>query len=153
MHETAEIVDKGAPASVGPVAMPFGKLGRVGQFEDDRTVARLDDRRDELVASIGERRLGADPARCDRPRRPQDDDRFCVPELLLDHFVEGFARVEGGVPPDVESFLAQALRKGARDRAVGSSIGQKNISSGHAPPGPARKKSGMSCHRDLTGES
>ena len=69
------------------------------QLENDRTIARLDDRRDERVASIGERRLGTNPARCDRPRGPQHDNRFRVPQPLLDHLVEGFAGVKRGVPP------------------------------------------------------
>ena len=131
-NELAHVVDEYPPIDIGAVAAPVAKLGRMRQLENDRTIARLDDRRDERVASIGERRLGTNPARCNRPRGPQHDNRFRVPQPLLDHFVKGFAGVKRGVPPDVEAFLDQRLREDLGDGPVGASVGNENVSCGHA---------------------
>ena len=118
-NQAVEVVDERAPLDVGTVALPSGELGGVRQLEHDGAVAGLDDRGDELVAAVGEGCLGTDPARGNRPRRPQDDHRLGVAEALLDHFVERLARVERGIPPDREALLDQALREGARRRPVG----------------------------------
>nr|WP_309662004.1 hypothetical protein [Sphingomonas sp.] len=81
----------------------------MGQFENDRPIAGFDDRRHELVAPISERRLGPYPTRKNGARRPQHDDGFGRPQLLLDDFVERLTRTQGGIPPDAESLLREGF--------------------------------------------
>jgi len=111
-----------------------GKTIVVDTCLGNRPVAGFDDRRAQLVAPVGERRFGAHPARRHRARRPQDDDRFRLPQLLFDHLVEGLARMQRIVPPHAEAFVGQARGKLARGRPVLAAVGNENIRSRQRSP-------------------
>ena len=69
-----------------------------------------------LLRAIGQRRLGAHPARGDRARRPQDDHRFGRPQLLFDDLVECLTRTQDGVPPHAETLRERRIPRSAGPR-------------------------------------
>ena len=58
------------PAWIGPVAVPTGEVGRLGQFEHDRPLAWRDHRGDQGAVPVADRGFGTDPTRLNRGCRP-----------------------------------------------------------------------------------
>ena len=55
---------------------------------------------------------------CTDTAEPEDDDRLCPGQLLLDHFVEALARNQVTIPPDVPAAPFEQLRELRRDLVV-----------------------------------
>ena len=90
-HQPAEILDQRLPPRVANVAGPVCQVVGMGQLKDDRQIAAFNDDRYELALAVRQGRLGPNPARPDRARRPQYDHGRRRPQLALDDLVEGLA--------------------------------------------------------------
>ena len=94
-------------------------IGRSQGFDNDRN---------QLVAAIGQGRLGPHPARSDRARRPEHDHGLGRPQFLFDNLVECLARTQRGVPPHAESLSAKDSAKCRAAGPVFSAVRDKDVS-------------------------
>ena len=136
-HQATQIADQCLPSRIGRIAGPVREVGGVGQFEDDRPVASLDDHWNQLVASIGQSRFGAHPTRCDGAAGPKDDDGLGRPQFFLDDFIECLAGTQHGIPPHGESFLSEGFRKVSGRRPFLTAVRNEDVMPRHARS-PAR---------------
>ena len=121
------------------VAAPLVEVDRVHGAKVDRQLRVLEPHRHQHAAVRGVARLAAHPARIDRARRPDHDQRAGALELARNQRVELIARRNLRVPPDGPALRLERSHERGDQGFVLPRIGNENVGQNLTCPTPRRE--------------